>query len=130
MKHYHHHRVGAPLGNQNARKHGFYSKVLTAEQQAQFPRLAAARGLDNEIAVMRVKLFAIQEHTPDNGSLEFRVVRLLARMVDSQEKLSKRDLKGIRSFVQKYMPDDISGIGSIVKPAFSALNYDGVVSHV
>ena len=130
MKHYHHHRVGAPLGNQNARKHGFYSKVLTIEQQAQLPRLAAARGLDNEIAVMRVKLFAIQEHTPDNGSLEFRVVRLLARMVDSQEKLSKRDLKGIRSFVQKYMPGDIYGIGCTGGLDISAPDYDGIVSHV
>jgi len=44
--------------------------------------------------------------------------------------LGRRAAGTIPSFVQKYMPDDISGIGSIVKPAFSAPNYDGVVSHV
>jgi len=130
MKKYHRHHVGAPLGNQNARKHGFYSRILTADQQAQLPRLAAARGLEHEIEVMRVKLFSIQEHAPDNSLLQLRVARLLTRMVNYQEKLDRRTARTIPSFVRKYMPGEIYGIGDTGGSAVAGANYDGIVSHV
>ena len=129
MKKYRHH-VGAPLGNQNARKHGFYSRVLAADQQAQLSRLAAARGLEHEIEVMRVKLYSIQEHTPDNSPLQFRVARLLTRMVNAQEKLGRRAANNIRSVVRKYMPGEIYGNGGHGTPPVSGANYDGIVSRI
>jgi hypothetical protein len=119
MKKYHHHRVGAPLGNRNARKHGFYSRILTADQQAQLPRLAAARCLEHEIEVLRVKLYSIQAHAPDNTPLQFRVARLLTRMVNAQEKLDRRAGKSIRAVVRKYMPGENYGTGCPGRPPVS-----------
>ncbi len=98
---------GAPLGNQNARKHGYYSKILNADQLAVMPEMAAARGLDNEIAVMRTKIYSIMKHEPENFDLLLRALSLLNRMVQSQGRLSPRDLKAIRTLARKYFPDEL-----------------------
>ncbi|GAJ06104.1 unnamed protein product, partial [marine sediment metagenome] len=43
---------GAPKGNQNARKHGFYSKVLAEAEQFDFELASGVEGIDDEIALL------------------------------------------------------------------------------
>jgi len=43
-------RGGAPRGNQNARKHGFYSKVLNEVERLDFELATGVEGIDDEIA--------------------------------------------------------------------------------
>jgi hypothetical protein len=45
---------GAPRGNQNARKHGFYSRIYTEEDLADIASVAATADLSDEIALLRV----------------------------------------------------------------------------
>ena len=42
---------GAPKGNQNARKHGFYSRVLDEAEQLDFELATGVEGIDDEIAL-------------------------------------------------------------------------------
>jgi len=49
-------RRGGQQGNQNARKHGFYSRVLTVEQVGSFWAAVSQEHVDPEVALMRVKL--------------------------------------------------------------------------
>ena len=44
-------KKGAPYGNQNARKHGFYSAVLTDTEQHDIDIATGVEGLDEEIAL-------------------------------------------------------------------------------
>ena len=44
-------RRGAQPGNQNARKHGFYSSTLSPEQQESLEEAAALKDLQSEIAL-------------------------------------------------------------------------------
>jgi uncharacterized protein YjcR len=55
---------GAPEGNQNARKHGFYSKVLDEDEQMDFEQATCEEGLDNEIALLRTKIKSVLGMTP------------------------------------------------------------------
>jgi uncharacterized protein YjcR len=48
--------VGAPPGNQNRRTHGFYSKVLDPQEEADLESFASDSTLDAEIAIARVAL--------------------------------------------------------------------------
>lgn len=48
--------AGAPIGNQNAQKHGFYRSVLTAEEIADLVTHAQNETIDDEIAITRVLL--------------------------------------------------------------------------
>ena len=50
-------RKGGQRGNQNAATHGLYSQSLSADMQAQFEdALGAAGGVDQELALARIKL--------------------------------------------------------------------------
>ena len=60
---------GAPKGNQNARKHGFYSKVLDEAEQLDFELATGVEGIDDEIALLRVKIKSILENDPENIKL-------------------------------------------------------------
>jgi uncharacterized protein YjcR len=47
---------GAPRGNQNACKHGFYSQVLNEAEQLELERAKGIEGIAEEIALLRVKI--------------------------------------------------------------------------
>ena len=61
-------KPGGQPGNQNARKHGVYSKVLTPEEQ-RLLSLASIPGIDGEIALLRMKIRAIvkEDRWPAEG---------------------------------------------------------------
>ncbi len=44
-------KKGAPKGNQNARKHGFYSQALNAAERVNFDSVFNCDGLDVELSV-------------------------------------------------------------------------------
>jgi hypothetical protein len=73
--------VGAPMGNQNARKHGLYSRVLDEAQMLQLDKARAVKGLDEEIAIMRVKLLTLLDEYPERIDLQMRAIATIARMM-------------------------------------------------
>lgn len=48
--------AGAPAGNQNARKHGFYSSIITADERADLVAHATEMSLADELGLNRVLL--------------------------------------------------------------------------
>jgi len=63
---------GAPLGNQYARKHGFYSRIPTPEQQQAIQADRVDFSIDTEVAFMRLKIISILKNDPWN----YRILRL------------------------------------------------------
>ena len=49
-------KPGGQQGNQNARIHGYYSKVLDEDERKYYRQAAQFDGLDGEIVLLRVKL--------------------------------------------------------------------------
>ena len=72
---------GAPVGNQNARKHGLYSRRLTPEQQEALPDAMAAYALVEEIAALRVKLADALGDQSTSHDVLLRYMMVLARMI-------------------------------------------------
>ncbi len=62
------HRAGAPLGNTNALKHGFYSRAFRAVEQSALAALADAASLENEIQLMRVFILRVAQRETDDLS--------------------------------------------------------------
>ncbi len=79
-------RGGQP-GNQNARKHGYYSSVLTREDRAKLKEASDIVGLDDEIALLRARLKSVIEHDPDNIRLISQAASTLARLMRTNHKL-------------------------------------------
>jgi len=85
-------KPGGQPGNQNARKHGVYSKVLTPEAQ-RLLSLASIPGIDGEIALLRMKIRAIikEDRWPAEGLNRTmhaicRAVRLRHNMASQQRR--------------------------------------------
>ena len=96
---------GAPKGNQNARKHGFYSKVLDEVEQLDFELATGVEGIDDEIALLRVKIKSILAHDPDNVRLIMQVTNALARLVRVKYNISKEDKKGLKEAIGNVLRD-------------------------
>jgi len=83
-------RGGQP-GNQNARTHGFYSKTLSPEQQEDLQDAAVVDGIDQEIAVLRVKIASILQNAPQNIDVLILAMSLLARLLQTKQLIDKKD---------------------------------------
>ncbi|MDO8750748.1 MAG: hypothetical protein Q7K03_06355 [Dehalococcoidia bacterium] len=79
---------GAPLANQNARKHGFYSAALSPQEQEALLDAATIKDLQSEIALMRVKLMDLVSYPDTSTELLLQAVRTLTRLVDVQHKVT------------------------------------------
>jgi len=84
-------KPGARKGNQNARKHGFYSDVLDAAERQDFEEAVGVEGLDQEIAMLRVKIKAVLRRDPENMRLITQAVRDLARLLAAHYKIDRKD---------------------------------------
>ena len=95
----------APKGNQNARKHGFYSRVLDENEQLDFKRATAVEGIDEEIALLRVKIKSLVERDPENIRLIMQATNTLVRMVRMKYNIAKEDKQGLKEAVANVLRD-------------------------
>ena len=79
-------KPGGQPGNQNARKHGFYSRHFTPEQAKQLEGVDYHKGLDPEIALLRVKLDALLDDPEVSSELLIRAINSLARLIAIQRR--------------------------------------------
>ena len=78
---------GAPSGNQNARKSGFYGRALPPTQQKILAEARQADHLVEEIAMLRVKISALAADPDTDPDLILRAMSLLARLVRMDERM-------------------------------------------
>ena len=96
---------GAPEGNQNARKHGFYSRVLDEAEQLDFERATGVDGIDDEIALLRVKIKSLLKHDPENIKLIMQATNTLAKLIRTRYNISKEDKKGLKEAIGNVLRD-------------------------
>ena len=94
---------GAPRGNQNARKHGFYSHVITEVERRDLKKAADIEGVDQEIALLRVRLKSILLHNPENTSLFLQVTTMLARLIRTRRYLGNMDETSLYQIVENVL---------------------------
>ncbi len=96
---------GAPKGNQNARKHGFYSKVLDEAEQLDFELASGVEGFDDEIALLRVKIKSVLETDPGNVKLIMQATNTLAKLVKTRYNITKEQRKGLKEAIGNVLRD-------------------------
>jgi hypothetical protein len=111
-------RRGAPKGNQNARKHGFYAKVLDEAEQLDFELASGVEGFDDEIALLRVKIKSLLANDPENLKLLMAATNTLVRLVNTKYKISREQKLGLKEAIENVLKDVAIplglGIGQIV----------------
>ncbi len=96
---------GAQPDNQNARKHGFYSRVLDEAGQLDFELATGVEGIDDEIALLRVKIKSLLERDPENIKLIMQATNTLAGLVKTSYNISKEDKKGLKGAIANVLRD-------------------------
>ena len=92
-------RRGAPRGNQNARTHGFYSRVLDEVEQIDFELAADVYGIDDEISLLRVKIKSVLDHDPENMQLVMQATNALARLVSTRYQITGGEKKKLKEAI-------------------------------
>jgi hypothetical protein len=72
-----------------ARPKRFYTSALTAAERADYPVALDVEGIDEEIAVLRLRLRTALKKHPEDMPLMFRGIDLIASAVSKRYRLSK-----------------------------------------
>ena len=110
---------GAPKGNQNARKHGFYSRVLDEAEKLDFELATGVEGIDDEIALLRVKIKSLLAHDPGNIKLIMQATNILARLLRTRLNISKEDKKGLKEAIANVLRDVALPLGIGIGATFN-----------
>lgn len=91
---------GGQRGNQNARKHGFYSRALSPEEIGEFWRIVNLEGLDPEIALVRLKLKSVLQRDPGNRRALGRASALLAKWLGAKYSVHPSQRNYLRALIR------------------------------
>ncbi len=90
---------GGQKGNQNARTHGFYSQALDEVEKIDFELAEGVDGIDDEIALLRVKIKSVLDHDPENVLLLMKAASTLSRLVTARYKMTGGERKKLKEAI-------------------------------
>lgn len=76
--------------DKNKGKLNFYAEVLDKAERIEFEEAAAVEGLDEEIALIRLKLRQLLEEQPENFRLQMRAISTLDRLIRAKYDISRK----------------------------------------
>ena len=98
-------KTSAAKSNQSARKRGFYSKVLDEAEQLDFELASGVSGIDDEIALLRVKIKSILGDDPKNIKAIVGATNALDRLIRTRYKITKEQRKGLKEAIGNVLRD-------------------------
>jgi len=112
-------KKGAQPGNNNAVKHGFYSKALREAERLSLQEAVKVEGVDEEIALLRYTLAELVENYPDRIDLQIETASAISRLVRTRYLLSKEQKKSLKEAIARVLTEVAIplGIGIGIKAA-------------
>ena len=105
-------------GKQKTRKQGFYARVLDEVEQLDFELASGVDGIDDEIALLRVKIKSILGDDPKNIRLLVEATNALERLIKTRYKISKEQRKGLKEAIGNVLRDIAIPLGIGIGAAF------------
>lgn len=90
---------GAPKAKQNSAKRGLYSRALDEAERLDFELARGVKGIDDEIALLRVKIKSLLENDPENVRLIMAATNALARLVMTRYRISADQKKALSNAI-------------------------------
>jgi hypothetical protein len=91
---------GAPPGNRNALKHGFFSSAMTPSELCEFWQNLKSGSGDRELAAFRTKLNSALRAAPGNRRVLQEASRLLTKWFCSKNGLYGKDRTDIKKLIR------------------------------
>ena len=90
-----------------AKARRFYEQALTEAERADFPVALEVEGMDQEIAVLRLRLRSALEERPEDLPLMLRGIGVLVRMLAAKYRLPRADQDALSAAVTSEIEGDI-----------------------
>ena len=90
---------------QKSQRRSFYSRVLDEAEKLGLEEARDVEGLDEEIAMLRVKLRELIENEPERYDLHIKVTNTLARLVGIRYSISKEQKKSLKEAITRVLTD-------------------------
>lgn len=84
---------------------GFYNCALNEAERVGLEEAFNVEGLDDEIALLRVKLRALLEAQPERTDLHFEAANVIARLVKTRYQITREEKKSLREAIQKVLSE-------------------------
>jgi hypothetical protein len=110
-------RKSVPRRRQRATKKSFYDRVLDEAERLDLEAAADVNGIDDEIAVLRVKIKSVLEKDPENLKLIIQATNTLAGLVKTRYKISAEQKKGLKEAITNVIKDIAIPLGISVGSA-------------
>ncbi len=91
--------------SQSDKKQNFYSRVLDEAEKLDFELAADVNGIDDEIALLRVKIKSVLEKDPENIKLIMQATNALAGLVKTRYNITGQQRKGLREAIGNVLRD-------------------------
>jgi hypothetical protein len=98
-------KSGGQPGNQNALKHGLYAKVLTREDKRRLRLASRTEGLDQEIAILRLKFMDLLAAEDTHPHILNETAETLARLYNIKFSHSRNDITKLKEAVASVLED-------------------------
>ena len=98
-------RQKANASKANQQQGGFYQKVLDEAERIDFELVSGVNGIDDEIALLRVKIKSILDDDPKNIKLIVEATNALERLIRTKYKISKEQRKGLKEAIGNVLRD-------------------------
>jgi len=84
---------------------GFYSRALDEAEKLELEEAAHVEGIDEEIALLRVKLRELLEEQPERIDLHFEAANIIARLVRTRYQITREQKKSLKEAIQKVLTE-------------------------
>jgi hypothetical protein len=102
---------GPPFGNQNARKHGYYSKTLTEAELQEMRKAALADDMSPDITLMKIKIRSILSNDLGNKCLLGRALLKLSMLVVQFYGIDVKDKETLQPALSKEFREIFEPLG-------------------
>ena len=111
-------KKGAPKAKSSSERGGFYTRVLDEADLIDFEMATGVEGIDDEIALLRVKIKSILSSDPDNIKLIMQITDALSRLVRTRYNITKDQKKGLKEAIANVIGDIAVPLGIGIGAAF------------
>jgi hypothetical protein len=92
-------------GKRKISPRGFYSRALDEAEKLELEEASRVEGIDEEIALLRIKLRELLEEQPERIDLHFEAANIIARLVRTRYQITKEQKKSLKEAIQKVLTE-------------------------
>ena len=92
-------------GQRKSSPRGFYSWALDEAEKLELEEACQVEGIDEEIALLRVKLRELLQERPERIDLHLEAANVIARLVKTRYQITKEQEKSLKEAIQKVLTE-------------------------